>query len=753
MTRTEATRAARVAVTVHYFPPHVGGMELVARQQAESLAARGHDVTVLTCSHASGMPRQERAGAGYRIDRTAALNLFEHRFGVTFPIVSPRFLPRTLRASADADVVHVHDVFYPTSHATALGARLLGRPLFVTQHVGIVEYPSRLVTGVQRAIYRLVGRPIFAAAERIVVYNTNVRDFLLDLGVEPGKILLQHNGIDTGRFRPVEPEDRDVLRTRYDLPLDRPVILFVGRLVPKKGFQFVHGARSPAHFTLIVGNGAIPAGMGDDEDVRFFGPADDDQVRDLYAACDLFVFPAVGEIFTLVMQEAMASGLPVILYDDPGYAGYDLDRTRVRFVERTQDAVSAAIVALLADPGDRAIMGEYSRALALERFSWERNYDAEVALYDPYLRSCDRTPVAVVATYFPPHLGGVEQVAETLAIGTAARRDVTVLTAKATGCSPREDDHPPRLRIRRLWALAVANVPLIPGLPIELLRLRAGTIVHVHLCQAFTPEVAWLISRGRRLPLVVHFHLDIEPSGRFGPIFELYKRFVLPRVLRGADLVITLTDEQTAFVTRHYGVDASRVAVLPNGVDPAFFAADDHQPHHGPCRLLFVGRLSPQKNVPRLLRAIASVRGDVELVIVGDGESRGAVEDLVEDLGLTNVRLVGAARGAELVEWYRWADAFVITSDREGMPLVVLEAMAAGLPVVATDVPGLRGTVGDDGLLVPPDPTELAAAIDRLLAEPERMADLAARSRRRAPGHSWDRIVAELDALYEGLAT
>ena len=83
---------------------------------------------------------------------------------------------------------------------------------------------------------------------------------------------------------------------------------------------------------------------------------------------------------------------------------------------------------------------------------------------------------------------------------------------------------------------------------------------------------------------------------------------------------------------------------------------------------------------------------------------RAMLEALCRELDLTGVRMVGSQTTKQLVDWYRWADAFVLPSDKEGMPLAVLEAMASGLPVVATSVPGLRDTVGDDGILALPDP-------------------------------------------------
>jgi glycosyltransferase involved in cell wall biosynthesis len=364
-----------------------------------------------------------------------------------------------------------------------------------------------------------------------------------------------------------------------------------------------------------------------------------------------------------------------------------------------------------------------------------------------------RGDIVYVAPYFPPDLGGMERVAEQLALGIAGRRRVTVLTSSAAEPVPEPPCYPGSLTVRRLRTVRIAQIPFMPQLARELLRTPRAALIHVHVAQAYAPEVVWLTAKATRRPYVAHFHLDVQPSTWLGPLFSLYKRLVLARVLRGASRVVALTDEQREVLQRRYGVAPHRIAVIPNGV-PAGFARirADTPAHAGPFRLLFVGRLSPQKNLPRLLEAMSRLHADVELVIVGDGPSRPVVETMVHGYALRNVRLVGAAHGDDLADWYRWADALVLTSDREGMPLVLLEAMAAGLPIVATDVPGVAATVGDAGLVVPPAPGAVAEAVERLAGDPALCAELGDRAAARAVDHGWDRVVDAMDDLYTALA-
>jgi glycosyltransferase involved in cell wall biosynthesis len=370
-------------------------------------------------------------------------------------------------------------------------------------------------------------------------------------------------------------------------------------------------------------------------------------------------------------------------------------------------------------------------------------------------RTIGRHTVIQVTSFYPPHIGGVENVAQTLAELLAERHDVHVVTTTCGAQDAPVRENSKRVRIRRFSGVALAHTPISFGLALRLLTLGRHSIIHVHIAQAFVPEVVLVASIIRRLRYIAHFHLDVEPSGRLGFLLAGYKRWILKPFLQRATAVVALSTEQATFLESHYALEHDRITVIPNGVDPRFY------PRPGPpgpstassqsFKLLFVGRLDEQKNVPRLVDAMSYVTSPVELVIVGDGELRDEIADRIAALGLRNVTLAGAARGDELVRWYRWADAFVLPSDKEGMPLVLLEAMAAGLPIVATDVPGTRQLVDGVGLLVEPNPRSLAAGIDAIAEDPALLATLAARSATRGREFRWEVGVSALERLYNSV--
>ena len=178
--------------------------------------------------------------------------------------------------------------------------------------------------------------------------------------------------------------------------------------------------------------------------------------------------------------------------------------------------------------------------------------------------------------------------------------------------------------------LGDSSSPSCPGIAASHAARAATAVVHVHIAQALVPEMVWLSRWLRGGSFVAHFHLDVNPSGRFGRVFSWYKQRVLGHTLRAAAKVIALSEDQAAFIERTYRVDRGAIAVLPNGVGPEFTPAPASSDGDGdgdgdgmrPLRVLYVGRLSQQKAVPRLVQALAAMRQPAAAVLVGEGEAR-----------------------------------------------------------------------------------------------------------------------------------
>jgi rhamnosyl/mannosyltransferase len=360
--------------------------------------------------------------------------------------------------------------------------------------------------------------------------------------------------------------------------------------------------------------------------------------------------------------------------------------------------------------------------------------------------------VAQIAALYKPNTGGLEAVMHQLSDQLVAKgHNVTIFTSDYRWRADYKDLKYKNLQIYRLKSTRIAGLVVMPSLLYRLLKAPHFQIYHVHVSQAFIPETVLIAAKIKRTPVILHFHLDVEPSGKFGFIFKMYKKLILPRTLRSADKVIVFTESQAQVIQQKYGVEPQRISIIPNAVQEDFFIEKKREIRQKP-RLLFVGRLSVQKNIQQLLYALQGVSDQFKTDIVGDGELREELEGLIENLKLVNVTFHGHTTGKKLLKFYEQADIFVLPSEREGMPLVLLEAMAARLPIVATNVTGISDLVLNDenGLLVPyGDFKVLQTALLKLHSDKIVYEKMSQTSRRLAKQYSWEKIIKQFEHLYE----
>jgi D-inositol-3-phosphate glycosyltransferase len=379
----------RILFVSHYATPHIGGVETVIRSLRRELRRRGHEVRHV----ASNASHLESEALGYDdegVIRVRALNVLEDRFGVPYPIFSPR-LGRVLgREIAQADVVHAHGFLYMSSVWALLWARMRrrkdgGPALVLTEHVGHVPYESPLLDRVESAAISTVGRMAVRSADAVVVLNRKVGAEIDALGPRDPVIVLP-NGVDATLFRPALNGEREALRRDLGWD-DTPRVLFVGRLVAKKGIDAALDATaaSGGSFRLVVaGPGPLqPQGV---PGVDVLGPIPSERVAELYRAADALLMPSRGEGFPVAVQEAMTSGLPVVMTDDPGYASHlNGAGLGVRFVSPNAGAIAAELRSLLSDRDGWEASAEAVRRHARQAFAWDLAAARHELLYEELL--------------------------------------------------------------------------------------------------------------------------------------------------------------------------------------------------------------------------------------------------------------------------------------------------------------------------------------------------------------------------------
>jgi glycosyltransferase involved in cell wall biosynthesis len=364
--------------------------------------------------------------------------------------------------------------------------------------------------------------------------------------------------------------------------------------------------------------------------------------------------------------------------------------------------------------------------------------------------------VHVVARY-PPALGGTEQLAQSLArhqhrLGLNVR--VLTSSLRPQGSVPEPEPFP----VTRLRTAEIAHTPVMPALLPGLLRLDRDSLVHLHISSAYVPDMVWLRSRLKNADYIAHIHLDVLPSGRAGILLEPYKKLVLRRVLHDAAAVIVPTDDYRPLISAKYGLSPDRIQVVGCGTDHRIATEARPGPSAGTRQLLFVGRLSPQKNIPLMLDALADYRrrydDQVRLTIVGDGALRDQVCAQIARLGLTDmVAMPGPMTGRDLEAAYEQADLLLLTSVNESFGLVLIEAMTKALPIVSVDIPAVRNVArnGVNGILATPAPDAIADAIHCLLADRELYATMSKANLEKAPEFGWPAVAAQLSGIYGSL--
>lgn len=339
-----------------------------------------------------------------------------------------------------------------------------------------------------------------------------------------------------------------------------------------------------------------------------------------------------------------------------------------------------------------------------------------------------------IGKYYAPQRGGIERHVQTLAEACVRADDaVCVLAHQPPGRWRGAHETINGVDVRRAGCVAApVYTPLSPAFPFELaraLREFRPDLLHLH---APNPScfVALASPAARRIPWVVHWHADVPPDApdwRLRVAYRAYRPFERALLARARAIIATSTSYLDASLA--LAPWRAKTRVVPLGVDPAHAtpAAPSAWPRTNALRLLAVGRLGRYKGFDVLLRSLCDVP-DADLLLVGDGECARALRAQAAACGIGGrVVFAGEVEDAALAAAYADADAFVLPSlDRgEAFGLVLLEAMRAGLPVIASDIRGAAvGEVvvdGETGWLVPPgDAGALAAAIARMNDAPAR---------------------------------
>lgn len=301
---------------------------------------------------------------------------------------------------------------------------------------------------------------------------------------------------------------------------------------------------------------------------------------------------------------------------------------------------------------------------------------------------------------------------------------------------------------------SIANVCLSYDLGPRVKRLLSRErydVIHIH--EPFMPLLPFQFVRYADCPVVATFHATRDGGSRV----YAYTKFLIKPHWDGLAGRVCVSRPALRMISRYF---ADRYRIIPNGIDYPFFASEspplpelmDHKRN-----ILFVGRQEKRKGLPYLLEAYRKLKAempDTRLVIVGpDGGIRAACIRYVEQHRIQDVNFVGQVPYEDLPRYYRSADVFCApNTGHESFGIILLEAMAAGAPIVASDIPGFRGVLenGGQGVLVTPKNSDaLATAIKTVLSDADAREAMAAAGPPHARQYSWDEVSSQVLAYYE----
>ncbi len=343
------------------------------------------------------------------------------------------------------------------------------------------------------------------------------------------------------------------------------------------------------------------------------------------------------------------------------------------------------------------------------------------------------------------HVGGVERVLGEVASHLAQRGHDVTLVCSTSG--PATESVRRNVRIHRVKrTTTLFRTPVVDLAK----KIDPGTdIVQVPATYPFTTGPVLRTAHAMGVGTVLDFHFEPSPPGILGKVASRAYRAFGTRSYRLADAVIVRSYAYGRSAPSLEDVPESRWRVVPNGIDMNRFSTVGRM-IGAKDRLLFVGRLVPYKGVDVLIRALARFHSAPPLVIAGDGPMRRKLESLANRLGV-DARFLGHVPDADLPALYRGARLTILPSinQQEAFGIALVESMACGTPVVASDLPGVAETARGGGLIARRgDPEDLSQKIRAALL-PAAVPAGAALSQAIRQSYSWDAITKRFLAVYE----
>lgn len=266
----------------------------------------------------------------------------------------------------------------------------------------------------------------------------------------------------------------------------------------------------------------------------------------------------------------------------------------------------------------------------------------------------------------------------------------------------------------------------------------------------WSPQYMPPLHAAQRTVITVHDLLQLKYSSK---IKSAYFRYILRSLFGRVDKIVTVSNFSKAEIVDWTGRSPEDVVVVPNGLSSEFFFEGEKRALRAPY-FLYVGNHRPHKNLDRLIKAFSIFRNRQKCILALTGNENDALRTLAKELGIVDdLVFIGTPNNVELAEFYRGAVGTVYISLYEGFGLPLIESMACGTPIIASNIGAVSETAGDDALLVNPfDVDEIAEAFRTIFEQNETYWDFVERGLKRSQTFSWDQSFRNLTSVLTELS-
>jgi sugar transferase (PEP-CTERM/EpsH1 system associated) len=678
-----------------------------------------------------------------------------------------RLFLKLLRLIRDRRIGIVHAYSPSAMLYGAVAARVANVPVVI----GSVSAFDCTIGDLKPAVYTMIDRSAtiknrlrnkIAACfvNKIVAISAKLGDnFCRFNGISMRKLQVIPYGINTREYVKTALKS-DKQRREVGLNAEDLVVGTVGRLIPEKdigtllrAFKSVTDIFSNAKL-VIVGDGPLKLDLKDivrelkiSDKVFFLGYRND--IPDIIGILDLFVLSSVFESFGIVLLEAMAAQKPVVATNIGGIPDIVADGVSGILVPpHDPGSLSKAIIEILNDKSRAAAMGLEGCKIA-QNFDTDKMAAGYQGLYEALLsKKGDHQKINIMLVVLKLDFGGAENLVINIAQKLSRNRYRLSICSLENPTSFADCLKDSGIRLISLDKKKGFDFLL----PLRLAWIMRKEQVHIsHTHNRCALMYGTLAAKLAGVPVVI--------NTRHGSGVKVRYKFLW----KANDKIVAVCEHARNVFLENSGIDPKKVKTILNGIDIHKYKKTEdtlsirRKFGIGNSEWLVgtVGRLAHEKDYLTLLKSFMNVLQEIpfcRLVMVGDGELRTKLENDVKTLGIEKkVSLIGFQHN--IVEIMSVFDVFVLSSITEGLPLVIMEAMAVKAPVVATNVGGTPEVVvdGETGILVPPkDPQKMAEAIITILRNSNLAKKMGEAGRKKIEEKfNLDRMVREYEAVYE----